>query len=170
MKSVRVAPRSIFIKRSYSGVKINFRIFFHDWTNRFAWLNWQFCGYILEVFFRKHDFQKSKKILKKLNRIQKNERVYLMWRKIRFRCLLNRVFFSSLLINFRYHCYAKSMFLATSIKVDFLFCFTIKEALFSCKKFFSKFSFQDIQNSVKRPEKWFRKNVRKNVCACSCVY
>ena len=31
----------------------------------------------------------------------------------------------------------------------------------------SRFSCQDTQNGMKRPEKWLRKNVRMDVCACS---
>ena len=38
-----------------------------------------------------------------------------------------------------------------------IFCFLIKEALFSWKKN-SRFLCQDTQNGVKRPEKWFIKN------------
>ena len=36
------------------------------------------------------------------------------------------------------------------------------------KKQISRFSCQDTQNGVKRPEKEFRKNVRMDVCACVC--
>ena len=48
----------------------------------------------------------------------------------------------------------------------FLFCFLIK-----CihGKFFFRVSCQDTQNNVKRAEKWFRKNVRMDVCMCVCV-
>ena len=32
-----------------------------------------------------------------------------------------------------------------------------------------RFSCQDIENSVKHPKKWYRKNVQMNVCACLCM-
>ena len=46
-----------------------------------------------------------------------------------------------------------------------LFCFFIKKVLFSWKKK-SRVSCQDTQNGVKRLEKWFRENVRMDVCVC----
>ena len=37
------------------------------------------------------------------------------------------------------------------------------------KNFFSRFSGQDTQNNVKRPEKQFRKNVQMDVCVYVCM-
>ena len=40
----------------------------------------------------------------------------------------------------------------------------MKEALFSWKTFFFRFSCQDTQKDVKIPKKWFRKKVGMDVC------
>ena len=47
---------------------------------------------------------------------------------------------------------------------NFRFCFLIKKNLFSWKKSSSRFLWQDKQNGVKHPKKWFGKNFRMDVC------
>ena len=45
----------------------------------------------------------------------------------------------------------------------------MKEALVAMNFFFFRFSCQDTQNDVKRPEKLFKTKVRMDVCVCIYV-